>query len=76
MPAKFVLIGSGLAGGSLTAYLGRPGYYIDLYERGDNPREGKLSADVRLISWSLRGEFMRSNNGNRSRSIAARDSHA
>src|SRR5881398_4255694 len=40
MPAKFVLIGSGLAGGLLAAYLGRRGYDVDLYERRADPREG------------------------------------
>src|SRR6266446_7019713 len=37
---KFILIGSGLAGGLLTAYLGRRGYDVDLYERRADPREG------------------------------------
>ena len=37
---KFVLIGSGLAGGLLAAYLGRRGYDVDLYERRADPREG------------------------------------
>jgi kynurenine 3-monooxygenase len=40
--AKFVLIGSGLAGGLLAAYLGRRGYDVDLYERRGDPREGNL----------------------------------
>jgi kynurenine 3-monooxygenase len=40
--AKFVLIGSGLAGGLLAAYLGRRGYDIDLYERRADPREGNI----------------------------------
>ncbi|HVI82199.1 MAG TPA: NAD(P)/FAD-dependent oxidoreductase [Chthoniobacterales bacterium] len=39
---KFVLIGSGLAGGLLAAYLGRRGYDIDLYERRGDPREGNM----------------------------------
>src|SRR6266516_3593973 len=39
MPTKFVLIGSGLAGGLLAAYLGRRGYDVDLYERRADPRE-------------------------------------
>ena len=39
---KFVLIGSGLAGGLLAAYLGRRGYDVDLYERRSDPREGNL----------------------------------
>src|SRR6476660_2755699 len=42
MPTKFILIGSGLAGGLLAAYLGRRGYDVDLYERRENPREGKM----------------------------------
>jgi len=40
--AKFILIGSGLAGGLLAAYLGRRGYEVDLYERRSDPREGNL----------------------------------
>jgi kynurenine 3-monooxygenase len=40
--AKFVLIGSGLAGGLLAAYLGRRGYDVDLYERRADPREGNM----------------------------------
>jgi len=40
--AKFVLIGSGLAGGVLAAYLGRRGYEVDLYERRADPREGNI----------------------------------
>jgi len=42
MPAKFVLVGSGLAGGLLAAYLGRRGYDVDLYERRTDPREGNI----------------------------------
>ena len=42
MPAKFILIGSGLAGGLLATYLGRRGYEVDLYERRADPREGNL----------------------------------
>jgi kynurenine 3-monooxygenase len=42
MPTKFVLIGSGLAGGLLAAYLGRRGYDVDLYERRADPREGNI----------------------------------
>ena len=40
--SKFVLIGSGLAGGLLAAYLGRRGYEIELYERRGDPREGNM----------------------------------
>jgi kynurenine 3-monooxygenase len=39
---KFVLIGSGLAGGLLAANLGRRGYEVDLYERRADPREGNM----------------------------------
>src|SRR6266436_5493612 len=42
MPTKFVLIGSGLAGGLLAAYLGRRGYDVDLYERRADPRESNI----------------------------------
>jgi kynurenine 3-monooxygenase len=40
--SKFVLIGSGLAGGLLGAYLGRRGYDVDLYERRADPREDNI----------------------------------
>jgi kynurenine 3-monooxygenase len=36
------LVGSGLAGGLLAAYLGRRGYDVDLYERRADPREGNI----------------------------------
>jgi kynurenine 3-monooxygenase len=39
---KFVLIGSGLAGGLLAAYFGRRGYEVDLYERRADPRAGNF----------------------------------
>src|SRR5216683_2874071 len=39
---RFVLIGSGLAGGLLATYLGRRGYDVDLYERRADPREGNI----------------------------------
>src|SRR5882762_8024166 len=42
MATKFVLIGSGLAGGLLAAYLGRRGYDVALYERRADPREGNI----------------------------------
>src|SRR5256886_10610924 len=42
MPTKFVLIGSGLAGGLLAAYLGRRGHEVDLYERRADPREANI----------------------------------
>ncbi|HEX4666028.1 MAG TPA: NAD(P)/FAD-dependent oxidoreductase [Chthoniobacterales bacterium] len=37
---KFVLVGSGLAGGLLGGYLGRRGYEVDLFERRPDPRSG------------------------------------
>src|SRR5207237_4086960 len=42
MATKFVLVGSGLAGGLLAAYLGRREYEVDLYERRSDPREGNM----------------------------------
>lgn len=42
MPSKFVLVGSGLAGGLLAACLGRRGHEVELYERRADPREGNL----------------------------------
>jgi kynurenine 3-monooxygenase len=42
MATKFVLVGSGLAGGLLAAYLGRRGHEVELYERRADPREGNL----------------------------------
>jgi len=42
MSARFVLIGSGLAGGLLAAYLGRRDYDVELYERRPDPRAGNF----------------------------------
>src|SRR5437868_6244664 len=42
MATKFVLVGSGLAGGLLAAYLGRRGYEVELYERRADPRAGNF----------------------------------
>src|SRR5438067_6399163 len=42
MATKFLLIGSGLAGGLLAAYLGRRRYEVELYERRADPREGNI----------------------------------
>ncbi len=54
--AKFVLIGSGLAGGLLAAYLGRRGYDVDLYERRTDPREGNIVAGRSInLAISTRG---------------------
>src|SRR2546430_13856679 len=42
MATKFVLVGSGLAGGLLAAYLGRSGHIVELYERRADPRAGNF----------------------------------
>jgi kynurenine 3-monooxygenase len=42
MAERFLLIGSGLAGGLLAAYLGRRGYDVELYERRPDPRAGNF----------------------------------
>ena len=39
---KFSLIGSGLAGGMMAAFLGRRGYEVDLFERRPDPHAGNL----------------------------------
>ncbi len=39
---KFVLIGSGLAGGMMAAFLGRRGYEVDLFERRPDPHAGNI----------------------------------
>ena len=58
MAAKFVLIGSGLAGGLLAAYLGRRGYEVDLYERRADPREGNIVGGRSInLALSTRGIY-------------------
>jgi kynurenine 3-monooxygenase len=58
MATKFVLIGSGLAGGLLAAYLGRRGYDVDLYERRADPREGNLVGGRSInLALSTRGIY-------------------
>src|SRR5436190_17777232 len=58
MVAKFVLIGSGLAGGLLAAYLGRRGYDVDLYERRADPREGNIVGGRSInLALSTRGIY-------------------
>ncbi|HEY2124748.1 MAG TPA: NAD(P)/FAD-dependent oxidoreductase, partial [Chthoniobacterales bacterium] len=42
MAEKFVLIGSGLAGGLLAAFFGRRGYKVELFERRADPRAGNF----------------------------------
>ena len=58
MATKFVLIGSGLAGGLLAAYLGRRGYEVDLYERRVDPREGNIVGGRSInLALSTRGIY-------------------
>jgi len=58
MPGKFVLIGSGLAGGLMAAYLGRRGYEVELYERRGNPREGNIVGGRSInLALSTRGIY-------------------
>src|SRR5437867_2749680 len=58
MAATFVLIGSGLAGGLLAAYLGRRGYEVDLYERRADPREGNIVGGRSInLALSTRGIY-------------------
>src|ERR1700716_979385 len=58
MSAKFMLIGSGLAGGLLAAYLGRRGYDVDLYERRADPREGNIVGGRSInLALSTRGIY-------------------
>src|SRR4029077_11591468 len=58
MATRFVLIGSGLAGGLLAAYLGRRGYDVDLYERRSDPREGNIVGGRSInLALSTRGIY-------------------
>src|SRR5919204_2603764 len=58
MPGKVVLIGSGLAGGLLAAYLGRRGYEVELYERRADPREGNIVGGRSInLALSTRGIY-------------------
>src|SRR3977135_1406021 len=58
MSAKFVLIGSGLAGGLLAAYLGRRGCEGDLSERRADPREGNIVGGRSInLALSTRGIY-------------------
>lgn len=58
MSAKLVLIGSGLAGGLLAAYLGRRGYEVELYERRGDPREGNIVGGRSInLALSTRGIY-------------------
>ena len=56
--SKFVLIGSGLAGGVLAAYLGRRGHEVELYERRADPREGNIVGGRSInLALSTRGIY-------------------
>src|SRR3954452_22494538 len=58
MTNKFVLIGSGLAGGLLAAYLGRRGDEVELYERRGDPREGNTVGGRSInLALSTRGIY-------------------
>src|SRR5438067_4694985 len=58
MTGKFVLIGSGLAGGLMAAYLGRRGYEVELYERRGDPREGNIVGGRSInLALSTRGIY-------------------
>src|SRR5438045_9798346 len=58
MATKFLLIGSGLAGGLLAAYLGRRGYEVELYERRADPREGNIVGGRSInLALSTRGIY-------------------
>jgi len=56
--AKFVLIGSGLAGGLLATYLARRGHQVDLFERRADPREGNIVGGRSInLALSTRGIY-------------------
>jgi len=56
MATKFVLIGSGLAGGLLAAYFGRRGYEVDLYEKLADASMSKFAAGRSInLALSTRG---------------------
>ncbi len=58
MPGKIVLIGSGLAGGLMAAYLGRRGSEVELYERRSDPREGNIVGGRSInLALSTRGIY-------------------
>ncbi len=58
MPTKLVLIGSGLAGGMMAAFLGRRGYEVDLYERRSDPAAGNLVGGRSInLALSTRGIY-------------------
>ena len=52
MAERFVLVGSGLAGGLLAAYLGRRGCEVELFEKRTDPRAGNF-VEGRSINLAL-----------------------
>ncbi|MDQ6625332.1 MAG: FAD-dependent monooxygenase, partial [Verrucomicrobiota bacterium] len=53
---KFALIGSGLAGGMMAAFLGRRGHEVELYERRPDPHAGNLVSGRSInLALSTRG---------------------
>ena len=55
---KLTLIGSGLAGGLLAAFLGRRGYEVDLFERRADPRAGNFVGGRSInLALSTRGIY-------------------
>ena len=55
---KYVLIGSGLAGGLLAGYFGRRGYEVELYERRADPRAGNFVGGRSInLALSTRGIY-------------------
>ncbi len=54
--ARFTLIGGGLGGALLAAYLGRAGYRVELYERRPDPRAGTIVGGRSInLAISVRG---------------------
>ncbi|MDQ6809005.1 MAG: FAD-dependent monooxygenase [Verrucomicrobiota bacterium] len=53
---KFVLIGSGLAGGMMAAFMGRRGFEVELYERRGDPHAGNVVSGRSInLALSTRG---------------------
>jgi kynurenine 3-monooxygenase len=54
--SNIVLVGGGLAGGLLAAYLGRAGFQVDLYERRPDPEAGQFVGGRSInLAVSVRG---------------------
>ncbi len=53
---KFAVVGAGLGGALMTAYLGRAGYEVDVYEKRPDPRLGKSERGRSInLAMSVRG---------------------